>query len=71
MNAIQWPHWVERREQIALDAVVRFAAAVKGDDGSRNVATRDVVRAIGFTDRNSVGVLADLIEKNLNQRVST
>jgi hypothetical protein len=83
MNEIKWPAWVGRREQIALDAVVRLIEQVKFDERSPFVkgrqsafttALRDVVRVVGFQERNSVGVLADLIEKRTRrtlQRVST
>ena len=71
MNDVAWPHWVGRREQIALDSLIRFANAIRIGDPLRNVATRDMVRAIGFQDRNSVGVIADLIERTLAERINS
>lgn len=67
MKTIQWPMWVDRRQQIGLDAVLRFgresANAATGKPHARTLAFRDVARALGFQDRNSVGVLADLVEQ--------
>jgi hypothetical protein len=70
MNEIKWPPWVGRGEQIALDAVVRLIDGVQRG-GRFNTQLRDVIREVGFRERNSVGALSDLIEKTIRERVNS
>lgn len=66
-RSIRWPHWVSEPGCVRLAAILRLAIECKRESPGRHTAIRDAVRALGFSDRNSVGVLADLMEKQLNQ----
>lgn len=63
-----WPSFLTMQERARLDKVIEFARSVKRSErepkeaaGHLSVSTRDLVRALGYIDRNTVGVLADII----------